>query len=83
MMKLFGLKYKIVMATICGVIYRHPNDNLDGFLQYLYNLTLFDKDVNLSKIRKIWANGRDVIDYVTADCEMLEWSKKYIINIEL
>ena len=24
-----------------------------------------------------------VIDYVTADCEMLEWSKKYIINIKL
>ena len=34
-MKLFGLKYKIVMATICGVIYRHSNYNLDGFLQYL------------------------------------------------
>ena len=38
-MKLFGLKYKIVMATICGVIYRHPNDNLDGFLQYLSSTT--------------------------------------------
>ena len=38
-MKLFGLKYKIVMATICGVIYRHPNDNLDGFLQYLNSTT--------------------------------------------
>ena len=34
-MKLFRLKYKIAMATICDVIYRHPNDNLDGFLQYL------------------------------------------------
>ena len=29
------MKYKTVMATICGVIYRHPNDNLDVFLQYL------------------------------------------------
>ena len=38
-MKLFGLKYKIVMATISGVIYRHPNDNLDGFLQYLNSTT--------------------------------------------
>ena len=38
-MKLFGLKYKIIMATICGVIYRHPNDNLDGFLQYLNSTT--------------------------------------------
>ena len=34
-MKLFGMKYKTVMATICAVIYRHPNDNLDVFLQYL------------------------------------------------
>ena len=38
-MKLFGLKYKIVMAIICGVIYRHSNDNLDGFLQYLTSTT--------------------------------------------
>ena len=38
-MKLFGLKFRIVMATICGVIYRHPNDNLDGFLQYLNSTT--------------------------------------------
>ena len=38
-MKLFGMKYKTVMATICGVIYRHPNDNLDGFLQYLNSTT--------------------------------------------
>ena len=27
------------MATICGVINRHPNDNLDGFLQYLNSTT--------------------------------------------
>ena len=38
-MKLFGMKYKTVMATICAVIYRHPNDNLDGFLQYLNSTT--------------------------------------------
>lgn len=38
-MKLFGMKYKTVMATICAVIYRHPNDNLHGFLQYLNSTT--------------------------------------------
>ena len=25
---------------ICGVIYRHPNDNLEGFLQYLNSATV-------------------------------------------
>ena len=33
------MKYKTVMATICAVIYRHPNDNLDVFLQYLNSTT--------------------------------------------
>ena len=27
------------MATICGIIYSHPNDNLDGFMQYLNSIT--------------------------------------------
>ena len=35
------------------------------------------------KNKKIGQMVRAVIDYVTADCEMLEWSKKYINNIKL
>ena len=40
---------------------------------------MFDKDENLSKIKnkKIGQMVRDVIDYVTADCEMLEWNETY------
>ena len=37
-MKLFEIQNSRGHNIICGVIYRHPNDNLDSFLEYINSI---------------------------------------------
>ena len=79
---------------ICGVIYRHPNDNLDSFLEYLnsiaecidpgskYCAILGDFNVDLLKIEKHQPTD-DFVNTMGSFCRFYNQLELLIIQVHL